>query len=264
MTAPVDETPGGDVDRDIYSDIRELARLAAADPGPLRGPAPALAGRGGRPVALLFRQVATPNYELISFVRRARRHGFEPVVVEHALDRFSVHNAAKRALVTLPVVVGLDCRGRAILRRQNLVEHNSADGRPLGGIVLRTGESLTGFHRRKLHEVMGRAAPRRVELGDLVASAADGAAAYYGDVFRLLGGRVALFEDFVTDAQTARFFERIVRPAYDQAVLDLGRRPQITRLMNGRRASSPLWNAYPPVMAGDLRRDRSRQAVAAV
>lgn len=251
-----------EVDSDLYTDARLLAsRAAAADAGPTRDLAPALLGREGAPVALLFRQVASPNYELLSFVRKARRHGFEPVVVEHSTDRFSVHNPSKRALATLPVVVGLDCRGRAILRRHKLVEHNSADCRPLDAILLPSGESLTGFHRRRLGELLGPAAPRRVELRELVPRAADGAAAYYHDVFRLLSGRVVLFEDFVTDAQTARFFDRTVRPAYGQALRDMGQRPQIARLMNGRRASSPLWNAYPPAMAAPP--DRGRPALAA-
>lgn len=207
-----------------------------------------------RPVAILFRQVASPSYETAWFARKARRCGCSPVVIEHRTDRFSVHNPYKRSLVTVRIVVGRDRHGRAIIRQQKLVDHNSAEGRPLDAIATASGEGLVAYHHRKLRMIMGAEAPRILDLSEVVATAADGARAYYVDVFKLLAGRAVLFEDFVVDDRTASFFARVVRPAYEQALRAAGRRPQIVRLTQGLRASSPLWYAYPPAMADDQQR----------
>lgn len=204
-----------------------------------------------RPVALLFRQIASPNYETICFVRKARRHGLEPVVLEHRGDRFSVHNPYKRSLVTLPIVVGKDRHGRPITRTRKLVEHNSADGRPFASLTTDTGESLISYHHRKLACVMGADTPRFVDLSEVVASASAGARSYYADVLRLLMSQAVLFEDFIIDEQTAAFFAKVVRPAFEEVVSEGGRTPQVVRLTHGRRACLSIWNAFPPTMIDD-------------
>ncbi len=243
------------LDDDIYLTLDEVkARAAGAEAGP-DGPAPSAAPspapRIPGPTAILARQVATPNYELLWFARQARRHGFRPLVIEHAGDRFTVHNPTKRALATLPVVVGRSRDGRAILRRQRIVEPEAAEGRRLDAVLTRTGERLLDYHHRKLRAVMGPAAPQVVDLRDVLPEEATRPARYYVEFFKLLSGGAVLFEDFVADEQTAGFFQGTVLPAWREAVAQTGRRPQIVRLGPGKRTSSPRWIAYPPAMADD-------------
>lgn len=239
------------LDRDLYVALESIER--AAPPLPL---ARALRDRPGAgascmPVAVLARQIATPNYETFWFVRLARRHGFRPVVIEHASDRFTVHNPVKRALVTLPVVVGRSRNGRAILRRQRIVAAETAEGCPIEAIRLPSGERLADYHHRKLRSVMGDQAPEVMDLRAILPDAAAGPEHYYPEFFKLLSGGLVLLEDFVACDRTAAFFQRIVLPAWHQAVAATGRRPQIARLIPGHRTGSPRWIAYPPAMADD-------------
>lgn len=254
-----------DLDKDIYTDLAEVKRRLSARPLDGTWP-PTPNGAQPRPVAVLARQVATPNYEMLRFVRLARRNGFQPLVIEHRTDRFTVHNPTKRALATLPILLGRGRDGQTILRRQKILDPSQAEGRRLEEIATRSGEGLIAYHHRKLLQIMGSEAPRVIDMTEIVSACGAGASAYYLEFFKMLTGGLVLLEDFVADDQTAAFFERTVRPAYQQAMADTGHRPQIARLVPGRRTSSPFWIAYPPAAVDDpswLRPARPAQRAAA-
>lgn len=245
------------LDGGIYVDPHELSRYRLLDQGRVDGARSNLRGMlKDQPIAILFRQVATPNYETAWFARKARHYGFRPVIIEHRADRFSVHNSYKRSLVTPRVVMGRSRHGHAIVRQQKLVEHNSAEGRPLETIVTASGENLVAYHHRKLHALMGPQAPVVIDLSEIMSTAMCGPSVYYVDVFKLTTGRAVLFEDFVVDEATNSFFMRIVKPAYDLALSSTGGRPKIVKLTHGRRAESPLWNSYPAAMIDAVPRSR--------
>ncbi|NAZ38152.1 hypothetical protein [Rubellimicrobium sp. CFH 75288] len=245
-----------DLDREIYLAPAAPGRAGPAclPPCPPGAPLPPalrpLVAAG--PVAVLARQVATPNWELLRFVRLARRLGYSPLVIEHRADRFTAHNPAKRALIVLPVMAGRDRTGRPILRRRRLCDAAAAEGRALGDLTTRWGEGLVPFHHRLLRAVLGPETPALCDLSDLLPQPAAGPAGYYREFFKMLSDRLVLFEDFVACDQTAAFFERVVRPAWRSAVAETGRRPPILRLSPARRAASPAWIAYGPAVLGRL------------
>jgi hypothetical protein len=86
-------------------------------------------------------------------------------------------------------------------------------------------------------------------MTQLLPAAADRPENYYRSLFKLLSGYLVLLEDFVADEDTAEFFSRVVQPAWYDAVSDTGRRPQVVRLTQGRRSSSPIWSNYPATVA---------------
>ncbi len=236
-------------DRDIYVPMEALRSDLEASPA-LSGIG-LLEGAALRPTAVLARQVATPNYELMWFTRVARRHGFRPLVIEHTSDIFTVHNSAKRSLVTLPLVTGRSRNGHLITRRQKVADLAASEGQRLEEIRTLTGETLVAYHHRKLVEVLGPEAPEVMDLRDLLPSVPLTPSRYYVEFFRMLQGDLVLFEDFVVDEQTATFFRRTVHPAWEHVVVTTGRRPKIAKLSPERVASSPMWNAYPGAMADD-------------
>lgn len=204
-----------------------------------------------RPLAVLARQIATPNYETLWFLRLARRHGFQSVIIEHRSDRFTVNNAAKRHLGRLPVLVGRSRDGRVIVRHQKLLDPTEAEGRKLLEVQTFSGESLLGFHHRKLLDVLGPETPTVIDMSQVLRSSGQRPSVYYVEFFRLLVGSMVLFEDFVVDERTAEFFCQVVRPAYQQVVEETGMRPQILKLTPGPQMSSSLWTSYPAAVASD-------------
>jgi hypothetical protein len=239
-----------DLDEEIYVALEEVSPRADRMLEPHEGNWPeALARHITEPTAVLARNVATPNYEMLWFTRLARRHGFRALVIEHRTDRFTVNNSTKLALLTLPIVVGRDKTGRPILRRQRLQDPAVAERMPLDRILTYSGESLVAYHHRKLREVLRTDAPDVMNLREIMQTQELRPSVYYAEFLRLLSGHLVLFEDFVVDRQTAEFFHGTVLPAWREVVAATGRRPQIVRLGPERRATSPLQNAYPASVA---------------
>lgn len=239
------------MDRGIYLSLSELKNVLLVDKTKSCTLKHNMKPSPYKPIALLFRQIATPSYEVLLFVRKAKRLGLEPYILEHRTDLFSVHNEFKRSLVSLPIMVGKDSSGRAIMRRQKLLHQDSIEKKRLEAIQLDTGESLISYHHRKLLGELGADSPRFIDLNDLVCTASNGAAAYYHDLLRMLTGRVILFEDFIIDKSTKEFFKRVVEPAFSAARNDMSSNPQIARLTQGHRAGWQIWNSYPPSIADD-------------
>jgi hypothetical protein len=235
-----------DVDRGIYVDLQDVKANASALGETVKASWPAeLSQRINRPTAMLARHIASPNYELLWFVRLARRHGFRALVLEHTSDRFSARNPVKHALARMPIVKARSRNGSLIVRPQKIMEISENEGRPLKEILTYWGENLVSFHHRKLAEALGSDAPDLVDMTQFLPAAADCPANYYRSLFRLLSGYLVLMEDFVADEDTAEFFSRTVLPAWQDAVSDTGWRPQVVRLTQSRLISSPIWNAYP-------------------
>ncbi len=240
------------MDRDIYISNKELVRRRDQNAWKACSAPLSRYLRIDRPVALLFRQIATPSFEVCSFIRKARRFGLEPVILEHVNDSFSVHNSYKRSLAVMPIALGKNCHNEIVWRRQKLAKLDRLEGRKLNSIKLASGESLVSYHHRKLYGAFGTRTPRLVDLKEIVPSVAFGAQGYYHDLFNLLHGNVVLFEDFVVDSQTANFFTRIVLPAYEGSMTKTSYRPQIAKLTFGERSASPFWNYYPSSVSDSM------------
>lgn len=242
------------MDREIYISQKEL--ISRRDDGRWKYFPSALARQLSinQPIALLFRQIATPSFEMFSFIRKSRRLGLEPVVIQHRHDNFSVHNSYKRSLAIMPIALGKNRHKEIVWRRQKLLLLDDIESQKLNSIILPSGESLVGYHNRHLYGAFGSYAPRIVDLSEIIPSAQCGAKVYYRDLLCLLTGNVVLFEDFVVDGQTSLFFSSTVLPAYESASKIMCGRPQIARLAFGRRASSPIWNYYPVSILDDVQK----------
>ena len=253
--------PWHDLDKGIYVDLQDVMANATLSGETVRASWPTeLSRRVSKPTVMLARHIASPNYELLWFVRLARRHGFRALVLEHTSDRFSSQNPVKHALATMPIVRGRSRNGQLIVRPQKIIEISEYEGRPLKKIVTHWGENLVSYHHRKLSEALGPDTPDLVDMTQFLPAAADSPANYYRALFKLLSGYLVLLEDFVADDDTAEFFSRTVLPAWQDAVADTGTQPQVVRLTNGRLTSSPIWNAYPASVSDNQNWSRHRIA----
>lgn len=197
----------------------------------------------GVPRAVLWRQVATPNYELRSFLRSARRLGLKPVVVTYPEDTMCSRNAFKRALVAPLFIEGVNRLGQPIWRKRQMVNVQSVENVPFGDIWIGNRE-LPALH----HELL------QIALPDTEFSVIDGSdwrakqgGSYdcYLNICASLDDKITLFEDFMTNEAETKFFDAVVRPALLEAAKALGREPAILPICKGCRAASPLWYAYP-------------------
>ena len=201
-----------------------------------------LIGSGdGRPRAILFRQIATPNYELRRFLRLCARSGYAPVILQYHADRMSCHNTFKRSLVAPMFLEGISGNGRPIFRRRVLENIEKVDRLRIFEVSI-SGRTLPAFHNELLRLALPDEPVELIEGSHWFGKYSAGAREYYVDLFAALTGNLILVEEFITDAS---FFDRVVRPAFDAACTMIGQRPLVRRLCDNRRRESPLWLAYP-------------------
>jgi hypothetical protein len=203
-----------------------------------------IGGGDGRPRAILFRQIATPNYELRRFLRRCARSGYAAVILQYYADRMSCHNTFKRNLVTPAFLEGFSRNGQPIFRRHTLANVEAVDQLKLADVLI-SGRTLPSIHADLLSLALPAERMELVEGSHWFGMYPSGARDYYVDLFSALSGDLLLFEDFLTNKEESVFFDRVVRPAFDTACSILGKRPLIRPLCENRRVSSPLWYAYP-------------------
>lgn len=200
-----------------------------------------------RPRAILHRQMISPENGFMLFNYCAAYLGAAPLVTEYLGDRFTSVNDEKMGLGRPRLTIGAD---KFQLR---LFDIKQWENRPLGEIVLVTGETLAGFH----HGLFDRLA-LRVEILDQTAwyRAIGKPADYYYPLFAHAVAHGVMFETFVTDEATNKgqrktehwFTDEVVRPNFERVTRDFGLRPMIVRSFPDDQTDDEdfYWWSYPP------------------
>jgi hypothetical protein len=201
------------------------------------------------PVLYLARHLATPNYETLRFVHLAESAGMKIVIGQDTKDKFVSHNPLKKALGKLPICLGIaqkNGRYRERYHKISVIDFNAANGKPIGSIRTRWGQSLADFHRELLSQfVDGRVEVRedaewidRHHRGDLLA--------HYKKFLALFLAHGILFEDYQpNDLHERWFIKEILRPAYEFVEEKFGYKPLISRLLPTSVESDEYWISYP-------------------
>ena len=210
-----------------------------------------------QPRAVLFRQVATPNFELQLFAELAAAAGLQPLILEYHRDKFVTRNFEKLALAKMSFFDGLGRNGGPRLGSAMVARLSEIDGNRLDLADTTWGQRLVDFHLDLLNCYPTLAGIERVEASDWFGERGP-AAAYYPDLLELFSGGPILFESFWNSGEEGEFLKRIVEPAF-VAAENRGRRPLICRLYPEQYDDDPHWSRYPGELM-PLVRDRLESA----
>ena len=202
-----------------------------------------------RTYAVLFRAIASPNFEMLRFVSLALAHSLTPLVLEHHSDKLVFSsNPGKHALARMRFHNGIGRNGGARISALNVTDMSVFNGRTIADVTTVSGESLVGFH----HHLLSTAREMRaVECFDASSWLNDhGVAAqhYYPNFMSLLVDHAILFETFITTPAEAQFASEVVIPAFDEAFSRHGRHPLICRLDPIEAEGDSYWYQYPHEM----------------
>ena len=104
--------------------------------------------------AVLFRPVATPNFELLRFASLATAHNLTPLVLEYHRDKFvSYCNPIKHALARMRFHNGTGRNGGARITALTVTNISASTGRILADVTTFSGEPLVAFHHHLLSTV---------------------------------------------------------------------------------------------------------------
>lgn len=256
--------PHDDLRRHIYTpledarallDRRQAGRLLPDldSPGFLDVPAHLQQPR----MAVMFRQVGTPNHELQRAMALAARVGLHLVVWEYHADRFLTRNACKHALGRMRFHHGIGRNGGRKTQQLSVIDFNGSDGQCLDAVETLWGEPLIDFHHALLDERFGHDdGPRLFDASAWFARHGGRARSYYRAFTMLFIRHAVLFETFVMQGSELDFTREVFLPAFDDLVTAFGIRPLVVRIEDVETEGDDYWLSYPgslqPVVARRL------------
>ncbi len=180
--------------------------------------------------AVLFRQIATPNYETKRFIALAKENNLHPVIFEYHDDIFSPdNNEFKYSLGKLSlhktVLGGVFSN---IKENINIIDFNTHKGKKIKDIVTTWQEPLTDFHKFLFNSHFKNESIILWNASEWFKSKGDTALNYYQYFFLFFIRNGILFENFLSSKDSeGSFTQKVVLPAIEAVLNMTGLKPLI-------------------------------------
>lgn len=200
-----------------------------------------------QPRAIFFRQVATPNHEMIRFLRLAKQMKLKPLILEYHDDKFvSSENRSKRALGKMPIYQHTGSDGRDMMEYKTVCDFNVSTGKKFKDVECLTGEDIISFHHN-LFRTITKLNPKTYcfDASDWFKSAGERAELYYEQLLTLFIRDGIMFENFMSFRSESAFTKSIIVPAFEKLKSRYGIQPLIVRLLPENEDMRQFWDAYP-------------------
>ncbi len=199
-----------------------------------------------RPMAVMARPVATPNFEQMCLPDLALELGLDPAVWEYTGDRFTSLSSEKMHLVRPVFLQGFGRNKGPKTKRHILVDINQAEKVALNQVMTIDGRNLVKLHQELFEQVL----PGVSHYDDTEWLKEHGGQAklYYPYFLSLFICHGVLLEDFTdqTDNSKLQFFvQKIVDPALASIKAQFGLNPLIVPILPPAISQEERWCWYP-------------------
>lgn len=197
------------------------------------------------PVAVLFRHVATPNFEMARFMDMATKGSLKPIIFEYFDDKFVANNPTKRALGKMQVFHGVGKKGGQKISKHTIINFNESNGHTIREVKTIYGTPLTTFHNdlflKKYPSYKNSLFDASLILGDF----GHEARLYYKKYLALFICFGCLFETVLpNDSEEAPFINNIFMPAFEEVAALFGVKPIIVNILPNESADQEYWDFY--------------------
>src|SRR3989344_623261 len=201
------------------------------------------------PILCLARQIATPNFETVRFIRLMGNFGIKIVITQDSKGLFVSQNHVKRVLCKLPVCQRITQKnGKLHEHYQNvtIVDFNIADGKAFSDIRTLWGEGLVDFHTRLFSELLSEKIESPDDAAWIDRHHRGNLLEHYKHLLALFVAHGLFFENSnMDDPQEVNFVRDILRPACRSVEERFGYRPIITQVFPSSFESYHFWLSYP-------------------
>ena len=195
---------------------------------------------------VLFRHIATPNYEIMRFFIIADAlDKLEPLILEYTDDKFTNRNEWKFSLAKLPFYKGENAKKESMFEYQNIIDMNSSNNMPISSIKTTWGQSLVDFHHEMMFQVLPHAKDSIFDLSQWLAENGHSAKAYYKSFFSIFLKHGILLENFLLKGGEADFVREIIMPALMEIEQETGKKPLIVALEPTEIEDKKFWLSHP-------------------
>ncbi|MFA7000049.1 MAG: hypothetical protein WC241_02930 [Candidatus Paceibacterota bacterium] len=199
---------------------------------------------------VLFRQVATPNFEARWFIELTKDHGLKTNFFEYFDDKFTSNNYYKHSLGQL--IIHNDKKnkkGEDIEERITIVNFNKYNGKELKDVKTLWGDSLIDFHKKLFEKYSYKKEDFNFyDASEWFMENGDEAINYYTNFILLFICRGILFENFLFSGSEEKFTKDILLPAFKKALELAEVKPLIVPIppMDGEIEEDMHWHSYSP------------------
>ncbi len=197
--------------------------------------------------SVLFRQVATPNYETRRFIHLSDGGNLNPILWEYHSDKFVSNNEYKRSLGKIKFFFGEGKKGGKIIKQETIVDFNKFNGKTLKEVECINGKSLISFHKELLFDAYPHFPKGNIfDASDWFFSHGKKAEEYYVNFLKLFIVHGILFENFMLNKEEREFTENIFYPSYKKVCKEYGLKPVIVALEPTEIEGDEFWMCQTP------------------
>jgi hypothetical protein len=200
----------------------------------------------GKKSMVLFRHVATPNYEVNRFVMAADSlHQLQPLILEYTADKFNNRNEWKYFLGKMAFYKGTAHDGTNIFENQVIIDFNACSNQPLHSLATHWGQNLVEFHHGLFENAFPTLKGSVHDVSAWLHTTGTSAAEYYKAFLSLFLRDAILFENFMIDTKEYNFTKDVIMPAFLELYEESGVKPLIVALEPTHLESDQFWMAHP-------------------
>jgi len=202
----------------------------------------------GKKNLVLFRHIATSNYEIHRFmaVADALDAHFRPLILEYTNDKFNDRNEGKYFLGKLSFHKGLNKNGEAIWENTRIVDFNASNNKPISSIETTWGQSLVELHHELFHKSFPKHIENTADISDWLRAFGVSAKDYYKPFLALFLRDGILFENFLLEKNELGFTQQVILPAIKDLIRESGFKPLIVALEPTEIEGDQFWYSHPP------------------
>lgn len=201
----------------------------------------------GKKSLVLFRHVATPNYEVARFLAGADALSdrADPFILEYTKDKFTNRNEWKFSLGKLAFHKGHSKTNDILLENKVIVDVNDSNFKPLREISTHWGQNLIEFHHELFEVMYPMFKDSKYDLSEWLHELGPTAKDYYVPFLSLFVRDGILFENFMVDGKEEGFTKEVILPALLAVEEATGKRPLIVPLEPTHIEGDKFWLSYP-------------------
>lgn len=202
----------------------------------------------GKKSAVIFRHIATTNYEVHRFLVAAdalKEHGLQPLILEYTKDKFTNRNVWKFSLAKLSFHKGHSKTNEMLVENKTIIDINDSNFKPLDTITTHWGQGFVDFHHEMFYKTFPHMEGHVHDLSDWLQKAGPAPKEFYKSFFALFLRNGILFENFLIEDDEYDFTHEIILPAILELAEESGFKPIIVALEPTEIEGDRFWLSHP-------------------
>lgn len=194
--------------------------------------------------AILFRNIATPDFEFQHAQNLAKKLDIKPLYLEYLSDKFCTRSLDKLYLGKMAFFHCRDKNGGCVVSKRKLFDLKKNDGLLFDKVVTDSGKNIIDFH----HDLFNPLYPN-VNVYDIsrwIKKKGRNALENYPFFIALFLCHGVLLETYnMRSSEERKFAEKIVIPSFNKIFKMFGIKPLIVQLFNDKEVSDLYWYCHP-------------------